>query len=92
MKIILLFVFILTACGLFLLLSGILRLPTLRSGRAMVRAGKNERTAKVLDTFYMDGAVYLWKIHSMNVYKRNRMQNVLNAAGFKLSPEPIWRR
>ena len=88
MKIILLFVFILTACGLFLLLSGILRLPTLRSGRAMVRAGKKEKKLqKVLDTFYMDGAVYLGKYIGMNVYKKNRMQNVLNAAGFKMSPE-----
>lgn len=60
MKIILLFVFILTACGLFLLMSGILRLPTLRSGRAMVLAGKKEKKLqKVLGTFYMDGAVYL---------------------------------
>ena len=88
MKIILLFVFILTACGLFLLLSGILRLPTLRSGRAIVRAGKKEKKLqKVLDTFYMDGAVYLGKYIGMNVYKKNRMQNVLNAAGFKMSPE-----
>lgn len=46
MKIILLFVFILTACGLFLLMSGILRLPTLRSGRAMVLAGKKKRNCK----------------------------------------------
>lgn len=88
MKIILLFVFILTACGLFLLLSGFLRLPTLRSGRAMVQAGKKEKKLqKVLDTFYMDGAVYLGKYIGMNVYKKNRMQNVLNAAGFKMSSE-----
>ena len=90
MKIILLFVFILTACGLFLLLSGILRLPTLRSGRAIVRAGKKEKKLqKVLDTFYMDGAVYLGKYIGMNVYKKNRMQNVLNAAGFKNSRDVL---
>ena len=37
MKIVLIVVFILTACGLFLLLSGILKLPTLRTGRARKR-------------------------------------------------------
>lgn len=48
---------------------------------------KEKKLQKVLDTFYMDGAVYLGKYIGMNVYKKNRMQNVLNAAGFKMSPE-----
>lgn len=87
MKIILLFVFILTACGLFLLLSGILRLPTLRSGRAMVRAGKKKRNCKRYWIPLHGWGGISWKYISMNVYKRNRMQNVLNAAGFKMSPE-----
>ena len=43
MKIVLIIVFILTACGLFLLLSGILKLPTLRTGRAMMQSGKKEK-------------------------------------------------
>ena len=43
MKIVLIVVFILTACGLFLLLSGILKLPTLRTGRAMMQSGKKEK-------------------------------------------------
>ena len=64
MKIILLFVFILTACGLFLLLSGILRLPTLRSGRAMVRAGKKRKeTAKGTGYLLHGRGGISWKIH-----------------------------
>ena len=87
MKIVLIVVFILTACGLFLL-SGILKLPTLRTGRAMMQSGKKEKKLqKTLDAFYMDGAAYLGKYIGMNAYKKSRMQNVLNAAGLKMTPE-----
>ena len=86
MKIVLIIVFILTACGL--LLSGILKLPTLRTGRAMMQSGKKEKKLqKTLDAFYMDGAAYLGKYIGMNAYKKSRMQNVLNAAGLKMTPE-----
>ena len=88
MKIVLIVVFILTACGLCLLLSGILKLPTLRTGRAMMQSGKKEKKLqKTLDAFYMDGAAYLGKYIGMNAYKKSRMQNVLNAAGLKMTPE-----
>ena len=88
MKIVLIVVFILTACGLFLLLSVILKLPTLRTGRAMMQSGKKEKKLqKTLDAFYMDGAAYLGKYIGMNAYKKSRMQNVLNAAGLKMTPE-----
>lgn len=88
MKIVLIVVFILTACGLFLLLSGTLKLPTLRTGRAMMQSGKKEKKLqKTLDAFYMDGAAYLGKYIGMNAYKKSRMQNVLNAAGLKMTPE-----
>ena len=88
MKIVLIIIFILTACGLFLLLSGILQLPTLRTGRAMRQSGKKEKKLqKTLDAFYMDGAAYLGKYIGMNAYKKSRMQNVLNAAGLKMTPE-----
>lgn len=88
MKIVLIVVFILTVCGLFLLLSGILKLPTLRTGRAMMQSGKKEKKLqKTLDAFYMDGAAYLGKYIGMNAYKKSRMQNVLNAAGLKMTPE-----
>lgn len=88
MKIVLIVVFILMVCGLFLLLSGILKLPTLRTGRAMMQSGKKEKKLqKILDAFYMDGAAYLGKYIGMNAYKKSRMQNVLNAAGLKMTPE-----
>ena len=81
-------IFVSTECGLFLLLSGILKLPTLRTGRAMMQSGKKEKKLqKTLDAFYMDGAAYLGKYIRMNAYKKSRMQNVLNAAGLKMTPE-----
>ena len=68
--------------------SGILKLPTLRTGRAMMQSGKKEKKLqKTLDAFYMDGAAYLGKYIGMNAYKKSRMQNVLNAAGLKMTPE-----
>lgn len=67
---------------------GILKLPTLRTGRAMMQSGKKEKKLqKTLDAFYMDGAAYLGKYIGMNAYKKSRMQNVLNAAGLKMTPE-----
>ena len=38
-------------------------------------------------SFYMDGAAHLGKYIGMNAYKKSRMQNVLNAAGLKMTPE-----
>lgn len=88
MKVILIVVFILTAVGLFLLLSGMLKLPTLRMDRAVLHSGKKEKKfRKTLDAFYMDGAVSLGKYLPMNVYKKSRMQHVLQAAGLSMTPE-----
>lgn len=57
MRLILLFVFILFAIGLFLLLSGLLRLPTLRTSKAMMNTGREDKKlAKTIDALYMDGA------------------------------------
>ena len=54
----------------------------------MMQSGKKEKKLqKTLDAFYMDGAVYLGKYIGMNAYKKSRMQNVLNAAGLKMTPE-----
>ena len=73
MKIVLIVVFILTACGLFLLLSGILKLPTLRTGRAMMQSGKKEKKLqKTLDAFYMDGAAYLGKYIGMKCLQKKQ--------------------
>lgn len=84
----LLFVFVLAVMGLFLLLSGLLRLPTLGTSRAVMNTGKQEKKmAKTVDAFLMDGAVQLAKHLRINVYKRSRMEHVLKAAGIGMTPE-----
>lgn len=88
MRLILLFVFILFATGLFLLLSGLLRLPTLRTSRVMMDTAREDRKlSKTLDALYMDGAAKLSGFIRMNDYKRNRMNNVLRASGLGMTAE-----
>ena len=85
---ILFIVFITFAVGLFLLLSGVLRLPTLKTSRALMDTGReNKQMSKSLDSILMDGAVHLAKYIHINEYKQSRMKSVLKAAGIPLSPE-----
>lgn len=88
MRLILLFVFILFATGLFLLLSGLLRLPTLRTSKAMMNTGREDKKlAKTIDALYMDGAAKVAGCIRMNDYKWSRMNNVLKASGLGMTPE-----
>ena len=88
MKMILLLVFALFAVGLFMLLAGLLRLPTMRTSKAMINTGRQDKKlAKTLDALYLDGAVKLAGYVRMNGYKRSRMDHVLKAAGIGMSPE-----
>ena len=58
MNLILFCVFLTFSVGLFLLLSGLLHLPTLKTSRVMMDTGKeSKQLSKTLDVFYMDGAV-----------------------------------
>lgn len=88
MRIILLFVFVLFAAGLFLLLAGIFRLPTMRTSKAMMNTGKQDKKlAKTMDALFMDGAVRLAAYIRMNDYKKSRMNHVLAASGIGMTPE-----
>lgn len=88
MKLILFFVFVSFAAGLFLLLSGIFRLPTLRTSKVMMDTGKEgKELSKTIDALLMDGATKLSVYIRMNDYKRSRMNNVLKASGLGMTPE-----
>lgn len=74
--------------GLFLILSDFVRLPTIRTAKAMATAGKRERTAaKTMEAFLMDGAVYLSRYIHLHPHKKGRMNNVIRAAGIDMSAE-----
>lgn len=88
MRLILIFVFILFGTGLFLLLSGLLRLPTLRTSRVMMdTAREDKKLSKTVDALYMDGAARLAGFIRINDYKRSRMNNVLRASGLGMTAE-----
>lgn len=55
MNLILFCVFLTFSVGLFLLLAGLLRLPTLKTSRVMMDTGKEgKQLSKTLDAFYID--------------------------------------
>ena len=88
MKLILLCVFLFLASGFFLLLSGLMRLPTLKTSRVMMDRGKEEKPlSKTLDAFYMETAVKLAGYIRINAHKKSRMENVLRASGLGMTPE-----
>lgn len=88
MKLLILIVFILFGTGLFLLLSGLLHLPTLRTSRVMMDAAREDKKlSKTVDALYMDGAARLSGYIRINDYKRSRMNNVLRASGLGMTPE-----
>ena len=82
MNLILFCVFLTFSIGLFLLLAGLLRLPTLKTSRVMMDTGKEgKQLSKTLDAFYMDGAVKIARYIRINDYKKNRMASVLHDTG-----------
>jgi flagellar protein FlaJ len=79
---------ILIAMGLFFILSDVLKLPTMKTARAMLGAGKeNNKAAKTIEAWLMSGAVKLSNYIHMDEYKRSRMTNILKAAGYSMTPE-----
>jgi flagellar protein FlaJ len=79
---------ILLAFGLFFILADALRLPTFRTAKAMLGAGKTgKKSAKTAEAWLMSGAVKLSKYIRMDEYKHSRMANVLKAAGIAMTPE-----
>ena len=86
MKLLLPIVLVLLSTGLFQLLSGLFRLPTLRTSRAMMDTARDDKKfSKTVDALYMDGAARLSGFIKINDYKRSRMNNVLRASGLGTS-------
>ncbi|AEY67578.1 hypothetical protein [Clostridium sp. BNL1100] len=84
----LIFTGILLTAGLYFVLADLLKLPTMKTARAMLGAGKgHKKAAKTAEAWLMSGAVRLSKHIRMDEYKRSRMGNILKAAGFSMTPE-----
>ena len=84
----LIFTGILLAAGLYFILTGILKLPTMNTAKAMLNAGrKNNKAAQSMEAWLMAAAVKLSKHIRMDEYKYSRMANILKAAGISMTPE-----
>lgn len=78
----------LLAVGLYFILADVLKLPTMKTAKAMLGAGKeNNKAAKTAEARLMSVAVKLSKYIRMDEYKHGRMTNVLKAAGISMTPE-----
>lgn len=76
------------AAGLFFLLADFLRLPYLRTSKAMINTGREtKKAAKSLETYLLSLAIRLAPYIHMDEYKRGRQKNILKASGLNLEPE-----
>ena len=76
------------AGGLFFVAADLLRLPYLRTSKAMVNTGREKKTAaKTLETYLLTVSVKVSPYIRMDAYKRSRLNNILKASGLNLEPE-----
>lgn len=74
------------AAGLYLFLADVLRLPVMGAAKAILNTGK-EKKVKTTEVWLMAGAIRLSKYIRMDAYKRSRMENILKASGYDMTPE-----
>lgn len=84
-----LFVFgTLLALGFFFVAADVLKLPYLKTTKAMVNTGREKKKeAKTLETYFLTIAGRVAPLVQMDVYKRNRLKNTLYASGLHMEPE-----
>lgn len=78
----------LLSIGLFFVLADTLKLPTLKTAKAMINTGrKDKKLSKTVEMLLFDMAVKLSKLINMDEYKKSRMNNILKASGIQMTPE-----
>ena len=74
--------------GLFFLTADLLRLPYLKTSKAMINTGREKKTAaKTAETYLLTVAVKLAPYIRMDEYKKGRLKNILKASGLNMEPE-----
>lgn len=88
MKVLLLLFGTFLAAGLFFLLADILKLPKLATERALISAGRQDKTlVKSMEVLILGWAVKAAKFVRLDEYKRRRLERKLSAAGLDMTPE-----
>lgn len=81
------------ALGTYLLVAGLLKLPTFAATRAVMHAGRMDRKqTKTMDALILELSSRLSRLFHMDKYKRRRMEATLRSAGIRLTPETFAAR
>lgn len=76
------------AFGLYFIIADRLKIPYLKSSKAIMNMGRSDRQlTKTLEAVMMDLSMKLSKVIPMDRYKRNRLSATLKAAGINMTPE-----
>ncbi len=74
--------------GLYFLIADRLKIPYLKVSKAIMNMGRSDRKlTTVIETVLMDLSIKTAKFIPMDIYKKNRLQQMLTAAGIKMTPE-----
>ena len=88
MKILLILFGILFAFGLFMLLADALKIPYLKTSKAIMNTGRNDKKlSRSIETVLLGIAARLGKIIPMDKYRKSRLESTLKSAGIKMPPE-----
>lgn len=70
------------AAGLYFVLADLLKIPRLATERALISAGRKERSlVKSMETLILGWSLKLAPLIRLDVYKRRRLETKLTAAG-----------
>ncbi|MBO6302344.1 MAG: secretion protein F [Ruminiclostridium sp.] len=76
------------AVGLFFLMADVLKIPYLKTSKAVMSVGKTDKKiSKTIDAVLVDASVRIGKLIPMDKYKRIRMEKTLASADIKMTPE-----
>ena len=76
------------AAGLYFVLADLLKIPRLATERALISAGRKERSlVKSMETLVLGWSLKLAPLIRLDAYKRRRLETKLPAAGMDMVPE-----
>lgn len=76
------------AAGLYFVLADLLKIPRLATERALISAGRRERSlVKALEALILGWALKLAPLIRMDEYKYRRLESKLTAAGLDMTPQ-----
>ena len=77
------------AAGLYFVLADLLKIPRLATERALISAGRKERSlVKSMETLVLGWSLKLAPLIRLDAYKRRRLETKLAAAGLDMTPAP----